>query len=276
MLATGYSAAPSRSEGGAWPSRSLFYDPPRIPRVPVHITSSRQSPELTEGISLLGSSQQRDLDTKNKTSHCGWLLRPRWQRTRRASDRSCRSGFHCPRPDRAKNMKAFKSYFSASGAGIAGDDGAGWRDLSPARQSVQTRPLRGKTREVLHRYKPPPSRKHRQLPSWAASISSPDTPRSAATPQPPAGSEYSLPQGLPSELHPNSAAQTPHDGSTSNLSSAARSRSSRQFSSRNSIFPLGDLRNSDSGALNDLRNDMMVNSLHEEQLRKQYARARTS
>ncbi|KAK0652206.1 glycosyl transferase family group 2-domain-containing protein [Cercophora newfieldiana] len=38
-----------------------------------------------------------------------------------------------------------------------------------------------------------------------------------------------------------------------------------------SIFPAGDYRNHDFDALNEVRNDMMVNWLYEQQLRKQYA-----
>jgi hypothetical protein len=47
-------------------------------------------------------------------------------------------------------------------------------------------------------------------------------------------------------------------------------QSSRPTSTRHSFFPAGDARNADTDTINEIRNDMMVNWLYEQQLRKQY------
>jgi len=50
----------------------------------------------------------------------------------------------------------------------------------------------------------------------------------------------------------------------------AGSRRSHSTSRDNTVFPAGDSRNDDADALNEVRNDMMVNWLYEQQNRKQY------
>ena len=58
--------------------------------------------------------------------------------------------------------------------------------------------------------------------------------------------------------------QTPETAKTS-------PRTSRAPSLRNSFLPAHDARSRDSETINEIRNDMMVNWLYEQQLRKQYA-----
>ncbi|KAK3377889.1 glycosyl transferase family group 2-domain-containing protein [Podospora didyma] len=59
---------------------------------------------------------------------------------------------------------------------------------------------------------------------------------------------------------------------TTAASSQKRSPSnSRPASVRHSLFPMGDSRNSEPDTLMEIRNDMMVNYLYEQQMRKQYA-----
>ncbi|KAK4251767.1 glycosyl transferase family group 2-domain-containing protein [Corynascus novoguineensis] len=67
-----------------------------------------------------------------------------------------------------------------------------------------------------------------------------------------------------------SQVQTPE---TATVRSGARSspRTSRAPSLRNSFLPAHDARSRDSETINEIRNDMMVNWLYEQQLRKQYA-----
>jgi len=64
-----------------------------------------------------------------------------------------------------------------------------------------------------------------------------------------------------------------HEGSSPDWMSAKAAARRSQSASRYapSIFPAGDHRNTDVDALNEVRNDMMVNWLYEQQLRKQYA-----
>ncbi|KAK4670264.1 uncharacterized protein QC763_210170 [Podospora pseudopauciseta] len=54
-------------------------------------------------------------------------------------------------------------------------------------------------------------------------------------------------------------------------SGSKRSPSRSRASFRHSVFPAGDQRNHDTGTIMEIRNDMMVNWLYEQQLRKQYA-----
>ncbi len=159
-------------------------------------------------------------------------------------------------------MKAFKSYFKP--ADPAPEQAGGSKGSRPPSGE---RPPQGhkKNRSNASGYK---------LPPWTLSEAPSTTAPSLAPSQQQAnGSETSLPRAGNSELHPSSAATpnvlSPQNGSASNLSS---NRSTRPLSAvRHSIFPVGDQRNTDSVALNEIRNDMMVNSLHEQQLRKQYA-----
>ena len=163
-------------------------------------------------------------------------------------------------------MKAFRSYFKP--ADPAPEQAGG---SNGSRPPSGERPSQGhkKNRSSASGYKLPP-----WTLSEAPSTNAPSlAPSQQEQQQRPYGSESSLPRAGNSELHPSSAATpnllSPQNGSVSNLSS---NRSSRPLSAlRHSIFPMGDQRNSDSVALNEIRNDMMVNSLHEQQLRKQYA-----
>ncbi|KAL2138007.1 hypothetical protein VTI28DRAFT_7667 [Corynascus sepedonium] len=68
----------------------------------------------------------------------------------------------------------------------------------------------------------------------------------------------------------SSQVQTPE---TATVRSGARSspRTSRAPSLRHSFLPAHDARSRDSETINEIRNDMMVNWLYEQQLRKQYA-----
>lgn len=75
---------------------------------------------------------------------------------------------------------------------------------------------------------------------------------------------------------PGAAQQSQHgrqasDTATIRSNSKQSPSTSRPTSVRHSFFPAGDARNHDSDTIMEIRNDMMVNWLHEQQLRKQYA-----
>lgn len=78
---------------------------------------------------------------------------------------------------------------------------------------------------------------------------------------------------------PGVAQQHAHHGRNESDAATVRSTSkqqhspssSRPTSTRHSFFPAGDARNSDADTIMEIRNDMMVNWLYEQQLRKQYA-----
>jgi hypothetical protein len=61
------------------------------------------------------------------------------------------------------------------------------------------------------------------------------------------------------------------NSSNNNLNKTARASLPMSLRGRNAIFPAGDARNGNDEALLDIRTDMMVNWLYEQQLRKQYA-----
>ncbi|KAH8893370.1 hypothetical protein GQ53DRAFT_645221 [Thozetella sp. PMI_491] len=69
--------------------------------------------------------------------------------------------------------------------------------------------------------------------------------------------------------HSGLSSQTRISRSNSN-SGSIRLPSSRQSSLRHVIFPPGDSRNDDADAVNEVRSDMMVKWLYEQQLRKRY------
>ncbi|GAB1315061.1 Glycosyl transferase family group 2-domain-containing protein [Madurella fahalii] len=64
---------------------------------------------------------------------------------------------------------------------------------------------------------------------------------------------------------------TPETATIRSNSKQHSPNSSRPTSTRHSFFPVGDARNSDADTIQEIRNDMMVNWLYEQQLRKQYA-----
>jgi hypothetical protein len=63
----------------------------------------------------------------------------------------------------------------------------------------------------------------------------------------------------------------PSETATIRSNSKVSPSTSRPTSVRHSFFPAGDARAHDADAIMEIRNDMMVNWLHEQQLRKQYA-----
>ncbi|KAK3327453.1 glycosyl transferase family group 2-domain-containing protein [Cercophora scortea] len=67
------------------------------------------------------------------------------------------------------------------------------------------------------------------------------------------------------------AAHQQSDSATIRSATKKSPYASKAASTRHSIFPQGDSRNHNSDALLDIRNDMMVNYLYEQLLRKQYA-----
>ncbi len=68
---------------------------------------------------------------------------------------------------------------------------------------------------------------------------------------------------------PNSYGRSSGSNSNSNSNSGSiRTAPSRRSSLRHVIFPPGDARNTNGEAIHEIRNDMMVKWLHEQQLRK--------
>ncbi|KAK4458722.1 glucans biosynthesis glucosyltransferase H [Cladorrhinum samala] len=96
--------------------------------------------------------------------------------------------------------------------------------------------------------------------------------RAGNTPTPPSPGPFgdSARQGA-SGLERTSMLSVP-DGAATPSTPGRRSQSvSRRASKRMSVFPQGDKRNSDSNTILEIRSDMMVNWLYEQQMRKQYA-----
>ncbi|KAK3995126.1 glucans biosynthesis glucosyltransferase H [Cladorrhinum sp. PSN332] len=151
-------------------------------------------------------------------------------------------------------MKKFQSYFTTAGddttksgkqdgpevAGAVGDKKSGSKPSTHQLQPMSPRGRQAKRAENT----PTPS-------SLAAS--------GHATPQTAPASGRASMLSIP-------------DGSGTRSSSKHRSTSaSRNTSRRTSVFPQGDQRNNDSNTIMEIRSDMMVNWLYEQQMRKQYA-----
>ncbi len=174
-------------------------------------------------------------------------------------------------------MRKFQSYFTPDGSEEEQSE-------KEQRQRDNTQPAHGRSGN------PPESEKGHQLQPITRRGRQP-LPRSVETPPPPApgyaggggltpsrASALSIPS-LAQSRHHDSA--TPTDGAsvrttrkspgTSRANSRSRptSRSGSRVGSM--IFPRGDSRNDDADTVSELRNDMMVNWLYEQQLRKQYA-----
>ncbi|KAL2162602.1 hypothetical protein VTH06DRAFT_6438 [Thermothelomyces fergusii] len=87
---------------------------------------------------------------------------------------------------------------------------------------------------------------------------------SGAVPAPTKASKFSIFGAVTALARPSEAVTVSSDAKTT-------PRASRAPSFRHSFLPEHDARNRDSEAINEIRHDMMVNWLHEQQLRKQYA-----
>ncbi|KAK0720786.1 glycosyl transferase family group 2-domain-containing protein [Lasiosphaeris hirsuta] len=153
-------------------------------------------------------------------------------------------------------MKAFASYLAPTTA-------AEEEDEKNAVQSAKVRSRRSKSRS--------PEQAHPLQLMPAGGRQSAPISRTGTSPALSGYSAYDCTLSVPSTAH-----QRPYNGNIHSDAASTRTpnnrspSTSRAASSRNSVFPLGDYRNSDAGTLSEVRNDMMVNWLYEQQLRKQY------
>ncbi|KAK1780791.1 glycosyl transferase family group 2-domain-containing protein [Copromyces sp. CBS 386.78] len=150
-------------------------------------------------------------------------------------------------------MKAFRSYFTPIPA-------AAERDGRRARKSNEDDKLPKQQREK------PSGQKSTGSSSGPATYdgSGAVTPRSV-TPSPMPGSTLTVPGAAHHGSRKQNGQSTPPTAGSTKRSTAG------SYSFRNSIFPAGDARNSDSAAMAKVRNDMMVNSLFEQMCRKLYS-----
>ncbi|KAK4138796.1 hypothetical protein BT67DRAFT_22463 [Trichocladium antarcticum] len=172
-------------------------------------------------------------------------------------------------------MKKFQSYFTP--AAPADEQGTG--------ADGTTRPPKPGSAPSTHQLQPIEKKPRAVPPAAAAAAAAAAPPPSVVSHVP--GSGYATPQTAPASArasmlsvpgvvprqHHHNASLTPSErgGSPSSKPSPATSRAP---SLRHSFLPAGDARSRDSGAIHEIRNDMMVNWLHEQQLRKQYATGR--
>ncbi|KAL2015088.1 hypothetical protein VTK56DRAFT_6327 [Thermocarpiscus australiensis] len=175
-------------------------------------------------------------------------------------------------------MKKFQSYFTPTTVAEEQAEKTKKGSGNGPPQVTGSRTRRVGSKASTHQLHPMPPRGKQVPPAAPPSLASHGTspvpgPSGPATPQMnPTSARASL------LSVPGAAAQQPghhgrndSDGATVKSTFKPNSPSnSRPASTRHSLFPLGDARNSDADAILEIRSDMMVNWLHEQQRRKQY------
>ncbi|KAH7633790.1 glycosyl transferase family group 2-domain-containing protein [Sordaria sp. MPI-SDFR-AT-0083] len=151
-------------------------------------------------------------------------------------------------------MKAFRSYFTPTRAAVERDDGRA------TRKSNENDKLPEQQREKPSGLGSPGSPSSPATYDGSAAV----TPRSI-TPSPMPGGMLAVPGTAHHGSRKQNGRLTPFTAGSTKRSTAG------SYSFRHSIFPAGDVRNSDSGVVAKVRNDMMVNSLFEQMCRKQYS-----
>ncbi|KAK4193139.1 glucans biosynthesis glucosyltransferase H [Podospora australis] len=163
-------------------------------------------------------------------------------------------------------MKKFQSYFTPPADSETGGNNAVREVAGRTKKSGSKAPAAHQLQPIQPRGRqpPPPS----VISSAQGGSSVPGT--GHVSPQTVPSSARASMLSVPGVAQPDS--RNDSDSATLRSSSKRRTPStSRAASVRHSVFPIGDARNSDVSALMDIRNDMMVNHLYEQQLRKQYA-----
>jgi len=159
-------------------------------------------------------------------------------------------------------MKALSSYFTPESGDSKDEEGKGVEGSKPMRGRARTRSSES---EKAHPLQSMPPRGRAPAPN---STSPTSTPPPAVPDQSPAPSIHESTLSVPS-TH-SRRPQKGQDGAS--LRPPTRNSSRAPSTSRgSSIFPAGDQRNDDVGAISELKNDMIVNWLYDQQLRKQYA-----
>ncbi|KAG7289642.1 hypothetical protein NEMBOFW57_006017 [Staphylotrichum longicolle] len=157
-------------------------------------------------------------------------------------------------------MKKFQSYFTPT---TAEEEQKGSNEAAPQVAAAAGRSQRSGSKASQHQLQPMrPPRGHGAAPppSVVSGRVSPQTVQTSAR-----ASMLSVPGTA--QPQPNHGRQPSDTGSTAKNSPST----SRAPSLRHSFLPAHDARNRDSETINEIRNDMMVNWLYEQQLRKQLA-----
>lgn len=157
-------------------------------------------------------------------------------------------------------MKKFQSYFTPT---TAEEEQKASNESTPQVAAAGARSQRSGSKASQHQLQPiRPPRGHGAAPppSVVSGRVSPQTVQTSAR-----ASMLSVPGTA--QPQPNHGRQPSDTGSTAKNSPST----SRAPSLRHSFLPAHDARNRDSETINEIRNDMMVNWLYEQQLRKQLA-----
>ncbi|KAK3296862.1 glycosyl transferase family group 2-domain-containing protein [Chaetomium fimeti] len=150
-------------------------------------------------------------------------------------------------------MKKFQSYFTPSTS--EGEQ----KESNEETKVAGTRSRRNGSKSSAHQLQPIQGKDS----GLAAGAPLPPSANSEAVPISARGSMLSVPGAATPQTHQHGH-QTPETAKTS-------PHTSRAPSLRHSFLPAHDARSRDSETINEIRNDMMVNWLYEQQLRKQYA-----
>ncbi|KAK4127322.1 hypothetical protein N657DRAFT_566279 [Parathielavia appendiculata] len=158
-------------------------------------------------------------------------------------------------------MKKFQSYFTPT---TAADEEKKKPASNETPQVAGARTRRSGSKASTHQLQPMRQGKASGPAAAAAPLQPPSTTSGRLSPQTSPTSAGASMLSVPGVV---AAAQ--HTTATSTAKNSPNT--SRAPSLRHSFLPAHDARSRDSDTINEIRNDMMVNWLHEQQLRKQYA-----
>lgn len=174
----------------------------------------------------------------------------------------------------AIKMKKFQSYFTPSGSKEEAErENSGSSTVGkPPTSGTRSKPSASKATST-HQLQPIQARRGRD--SGGSSASGPPIPPPSTVPDPngPASARASM-LSVPGVATPQQQQATSHGlHPPEALPSTTRTspNASRAPSLHHSFLPPHDARSRDADTINEIRNDMMVNWLYEQQLRKQYA-----
>ena len=165
-------------------------------------------------------------------------------------------------------MKKFQSYFTPPTAEDEEKTQVGSDEATPAPAPTGTRSRRAGSKSSTHQLQPIRPRGRQSGPATPA----PPPPSGRISPQTAQTSARASMLSVPGLTQAQfTHGRSPSDAGTIRSTTKNSPSTSRAPSLRHSFLPAGDVRNHDSDTINEIRNDMMVNWLYEQQLRKQLA-----
>ena len=165
-------------------------------------------------------------------------------------------------------MKKFQSYFTPPTAEDEEKKQAGSDEATPPPAPTGARSRRAGSKSSTHQLQPIRPRGRQSGPATPA----PPPPSGRISPQTAQTSARASMLSVPGLTQAQfTHGRSPSDAGTIRSTTKNSPSTSRAPSLRHSFLPAGDVRNHDSDTINEIRNDMMVNWLYEQQLRKQLA-----